>query len=133
MLCSAGMEAEKTLLVDKLARLTKSNKVLMEKNNQLNKELKDEVAHLTNENTKLKERVTKLNKDFASKLSATQSLICFSFIHHAQHGLMLECSRAPKRQDTPRGANEGKGAPGVEVQSDGRRNKACAGPDRHGT
>jgi hypothetical protein len=32
MLCSAGMEAEKTLLVDKLAWLTKRNEELMEKN-----------------------------------------------------------------------------------------------------
>jgi hypothetical protein len=32
MHCSAGMETEKTLLVDKLARLTESNKELMEKN-----------------------------------------------------------------------------------------------------
>jgi hypothetical protein len=32
MLCLAGMEAEKTLLVDKLAWLTKSNKELTEKN-----------------------------------------------------------------------------------------------------
>jgi hypothetical protein len=43
------MEAEKTL-VDKLARLAKSNKELVEKNNQLNKERKDEVARLTSEN-----------------------------------------------------------------------------------
>jgi hypothetical protein len=39
----------------------------MEKNDQLNKELKDKVARLTSENTKLKERVTKLDKDFLSK------------------------------------------------------------------
>jgi hypothetical protein len=32
MLCSAGMEAEKTLLVNKLARLMESNNELMEKN-----------------------------------------------------------------------------------------------------
>jgi hypothetical protein len=32
MHCSTGMETEKTLLVDKLARLTESNKELMEKN-----------------------------------------------------------------------------------------------------
>jgi hypothetical protein len=77
--------------------------------------------------------VTKLDKDFVSKLSATQSLIPFNIIHHAQHGLMLECSHAPKHQDRPRGTDEGKGALGVEVQSDGRRNKACVGPDWHGT
>jgi hypothetical protein len=65
------MEAEKMLLVDKLAQLSESNKELMEKNDQLDKELKDEVAHLTSENTKLKERVTKLDKDFLSKLSTT--------------------------------------------------------------
>jgi hypothetical protein len=41
------MEAEKTLLVEKLARLTESNKELMEKNTQLDKERKDEVARLT--------------------------------------------------------------------------------------
>jgi hypothetical protein len=105
----------------------------MEKNNRLDKECKDEVARLTSKNTKLKERVTKLDRDFASKLSTTQSLIPFSIIHHAHHGLMLECSRAPKRQDTPGGADEGKGALGVEVQSDGRRNKASARPDRYGT
>jgi hypothetical protein len=127
------MEAEKTLLVDKLARLTESNKELMEKNTQLDKERKDEAARLTSENTKLKERVTKLDKDFASKLSTTQSLIPFSIIHHAQHGLMLECSRAPKHQDTPGGTDEGKGALGVEMQGDGRRNQARAGPDRRGT
>jgi hypothetical protein len=33
MLCSVGMETEKMLLVDKLARLSESNKELMEKNN----------------------------------------------------------------------------------------------------
>jgi hypothetical protein len=49
------MEAEKTLLVDKLARLAESNKELVEKNNQLDKECKDEVARLANENTKMKE------------------------------------------------------------------------------
>jgi predicted nuclease with TOPRIM domain len=65
------MEAEKTLLVDKLAQLTKINKELMEKNTQLDKERQDEVARLTSENTKLKERVTKLDKDFASKLPTT--------------------------------------------------------------
>jgi predicted nuclease with TOPRIM domain len=81
--CSAGMEAEKMLLVDKLAWLVESNKELMEKNNQLDKERKDEVARLTSENTKLKERVIKLDKDFSSKLSTTQSLIPFSIIHHA--------------------------------------------------
>jgi hypothetical protein len=91
------------------------------------------VARLTSENTKLKEWVTKLEKDFASKLSTTQPLIPFSIIHHAQHGLMLEYSRAPKHQDTPGGANEGKRALGVEVQSDGRRNKAYARPNRYGT
>jgi predicted nuclease with TOPRIM domain len=109
------MEAKKTLLVDKLARLAESNKELVEKNNQLDKERKDEVARLTSENTKLKERVTKLDKDFVSKLSTTQSLIPFSIIHHAQHGLMLECSHAPKHQDRPGGTDEGKGALGVEV------------------
>jgi hypothetical protein len=75
---------------------------------QLDKEHKDEVARLTSENTKLKEWVTKLDKDFASKLSTTQSSIPFTIIHHAQHGLMLECSRAPKCQDTPGGTDEGK-------------------------
>jgi hypothetical protein len=49
------MELEKTLLVDKLARLTESNKELMKKNTQLDKEHKDEVSRLTSENTKLKE------------------------------------------------------------------------------
>jgi hypothetical protein len=49
------MEAEKTLLVDKLARLMESNKELMEKNTQLDKKHKDEVSRLTSENTKLKE------------------------------------------------------------------------------
>jgi hypothetical protein len=127
------MEAEKTLLVDKLARLAKSNKELVEKNNQLNKVYKDEVARLTSENTKLKEQVTKRDKDFSSKLSTMQSLIPFSIIHHAQHGLMLEYSHAPKHQDTPGGVDKGKGPLGVKVQGDGRRNKACARPDRHGT
>jgi hypothetical protein len=61
------MEAEKMLLVDKLARLLETNKELMKKNDQLDKELKDEVAHLTSENTKLMEWVTKLDKDFSSK------------------------------------------------------------------
>jgi hypothetical protein len=46
------MKAEKTLLVDKLA-LAESNKELVEKNNQLDKERKDEVARLTSKNTKL--------------------------------------------------------------------------------
>jgi hypothetical protein len=127
------MEAEKMLLVDKLAQLAESNKELVEKNSQLDKERKDEVARLTSENTKLKEWVTKLDKDFVSKLSTTQPLIPLSIIHHAQHGLMLECSRAPKHQDTPGVADKGKGALGVEVQGDGRRNKACARPNRHGT
>jgi hypothetical protein len=130
---SVGMEAEKMLLVHKLARLAESNKELVEKNNQLNKEHKDEVALLTSENTKLKERVAKLDKDFSSKLSTTQSLIPFSIIHHAQHGIMFNYSCAPKCQDTPGGVDEGKRALGVEVQDDGRRNKACAGLDRHGT
>jgi hypothetical protein len=110
-----------------------SNKELVERNNQLDKECKDEVARLTSENTKLKERVTKFDKDLSSKLSTTQSLIPFNIIHHAQHGLMLECSHAPKCQDTPGGANEGKGPIGIEVQGNGRRNQARAGPDRHGT
>jgi hypothetical protein len=127
------MEAEKTLLVDKLAQLTESNKELMEKNTQLDKEHKDEVARLTNENTKLKEQVTKLDKDFASKLSTTQSLIPLSIIYHAQHGLMLEYSHAPKHQGAPRGADEGKGPLGIELQGDGRRNQAHARPDRYGT
>jgi hypothetical protein len=61
------MRSEKMLLVDKLARLSETNKELMEKNDQLNKELKYKVAHLTSENTKLKEWVTKLDKDFLSK------------------------------------------------------------------
>jgi hypothetical protein len=51
----AGIEVEKMLLVDKLARLAESNKELVEKNDQLDKERKDEVARLTSENTKLKE------------------------------------------------------------------------------
>jgi predicted nuclease with TOPRIM domain len=71
MFCSAGMEAEKTLLVDKLAQLAKTNKELMEKNTQLNKECQGEVARLTSENTRLKERVTKLDKDFAGKPPTT--------------------------------------------------------------
>jgi hypothetical protein len=75
------MEAEKMLLVDKLVRLVESNKELVEKNDQLDKERKDEVARLTSENTKLKERVTKLDKDFSSKLSTTQLMIPFSIIH----------------------------------------------------
>jgi cell shape-determining protein MreC len=77
------MKAEKTLFVDKLAWLAKSNKELVEKNNQLDKEHKDDVARLTSENTNLKEQVTKLDKDFASKLSTTQSLIPSNIIHHA--------------------------------------------------
>jgi hypothetical protein len=127
------MEAEKMLLVDKLARLVESNKELVEKNDQLDKERKDEVARLTSENTKLKERVTKLDKDFSSKLSTTQFLIPFTIIHHAQHGLMLECSRMPKHKDTPGGTNKGEGPLGVQVQGDGIRNQASAGPDQHGT
>jgi hypothetical protein len=127
------MEAEKTLLVHKLAQLTKINKELMEKNTQLDKERQDEVARLTSENTKLKERVTKLDKDFASKLLTTQLLIPISTIHHAQHGPLLKCSCMPKRQDTPRGIDEGKGAPSIEVQGDGRGNQAHARPDRYGT
>jgi hypothetical protein len=47
MLYSVGMEAEKMLLVDKLARLAESNKELMEKNDQLDKKRIDEVARLT--------------------------------------------------------------------------------------
>jgi cellobiose-specific phosphotransferase system component IIB len=133
MFCSAGMEAEKTLLVNKLAPLAESNKELVEKNNQLNKERKDEAARLTSDNTKLKEQLTKLDKDFSSKLSTTQLLIPFSIIHHAQYGLMFECNRAPKHQDTPRSTNKGEGALDIEVQCDGRRNKACARPDQHGT
>jgi predicted nuclease with TOPRIM domain len=107
------MEAEKMLLVDKLARLAESNKELVEKSDQLDKAHKDEVARLTSENTKLKEQVSKLNKDFSSKLSTTQLLIPFTIIHHAQHGLMLECSRTPKRKDTPRGADKGEGPLGI--------------------
>jgi hypothetical protein len=61
------MEVEKTLLMDKLAQLAKTNKELMEKNTKLDKERQGEVARLTSENTKLKERVTKQDKDFASK------------------------------------------------------------------
>jgi hypothetical protein len=60
-------------------------------------------------------------------------LIPFGTIHHAQHGLMLECRHALKHQDTPRGADKGEGPLGVEVQGDGRRNKARAAPDQHGT
>jgi hypothetical protein len=118
------------LLIGKLARLAESNKELVEKNNQLGKERKDEVARLTSENTKLKERVTKLDKDFSSKLSTTQLLIPFSIVHHALHGLMLECSRTPKR--TPGDADKG-GPLGVQVQGDGTRNQARAGPNQHGT
>jgi hypothetical protein len=40
------MEAEKKLLIDKLARLAKSNNELVEKNSQLDKEHKYEVARL---------------------------------------------------------------------------------------
>jgi predicted nuclease with TOPRIM domain len=98
---SIGMEVEKTLLVDKLAQLTKINKELMEKNTQLDKEHKDEVVRLTSENTKLKEQVTKLEKDFTSKLPTTQLLIPISTLHHAQHGHMLGCSHAPKCQGAP--------------------------------
>jgi FtsZ-binding cell division protein ZapB len=127
------MEVEKALIVGKLAQLAESNKELVEKNNQLDKEHKDEVARLTSENTKLKEQVTKLDKDFSSMLSTTQLLIPFSIIHHAQHGLMLECSHAPKCQDTPGGVDKGEGPLDIEVQGNGRRNKARAGPDRHGT
>jgi predicted transcriptional regulator len=85
---------------DKLAWLAETNKQLVEKNDQLDKELKDEVARLTSENTKLKEWVSKLDKDFSSKLLITQLLISFTIIHHAQHRLMLECSRTPKHKDT---------------------------------
>jgi hypothetical protein len=67
MLCSAGMEAEKILLVNKLARLSETNKELMKKNENLDKELKCVVARLTSENTQMKEQVTKLDKDFSSK------------------------------------------------------------------
>jgi hypothetical protein len=126
------MEAEKMLLVDKL-RLAESNKELVEKNDQLDKERKDEVARLTSENTKLKERVTKLDKDFSSKLSTTQLMIPFSIIHHAQHGIMLECSCTPKHKDAPRGTNKGDRPICIQVQGDGTRNQARAGPDRHGT
>jgi hypothetical protein len=61
------MEAEKILLVNKLARLSETNKELMKKNEHLDKELKGVVARLTSENTKMKEQVTKLDKDFSSK------------------------------------------------------------------
>jgi hypothetical protein len=114
------MEVEKMLLVDKLAWLAESNKELVEKNNQLDKERKDKVAHLASENTKLKERVTKLDKDFSSKLLTTQFLIPFSIIHHAQHGFMLECSHMPKHKDTPRGADKGEGPLGVQMQGNGK-------------
>jgi hypothetical protein len=127
------MEAEKMLLVDKLARLAESNKELMEKNDQLDKKRIDEVARLTSENTKLKERVTKLDKEFSSKLSTTQLLIPFTIIHHAQHGLMLEGSHMPKCKDTPRGTDKGEGPLGVQVRGDGTRNQATARLDRHGT
>jgi hypothetical protein len=98
--CSIGMEAQRTLLVDKLAWLVESNKELIEKNTQLDKERKDEVVRLTSENTKMKERVTKLEKDFASKLLTTQLLIPIGTLHHAQHGPLLKCSCTPKHQDT---------------------------------
>jgi hypothetical protein len=133
MLCLAGMEVEKMLLIDKLARLSESYKELVEKNDQLNKEHKDEVTCLTSKNTNLKERVTKLDKDFSSKLSTTQLLISFTIIHHAQHGLMLECSHTPKHKDTPGGTDKGEGPLGVQVQDDGTRNQDSARPDQHRT
>jgi predicted nuclease with TOPRIM domain len=117
-----GMAAEKMLLDDNLARLSESNKELVEKNDQLDKELKDEVARLTSENTKLKEQVTKLDKDFSSKLSTTQLLIFFTIIHHTQHGLVLECSHTPEHKDTPGGADQGEGPLGVQVRGNGARN-----------
>jgi hypothetical protein len=126
------MEAEKAPLVDKLAQLTESNKELMEKSTQLDKERKDEVARLNSENIRLKEQVTKLDKDFASKLSTTPSLIPLSIIYHAQHDLPLEYSPAPEHQGAHGGTDEGKGPLGIEVQGDGRRNQARAGPDRYG-
>jgi hypothetical protein len=79
------------------------------------------------------EAETKLDKNFASKLSTTQLLIPISTIHHAQQGPLLKCSCTPKYQNTPGGIDKGKGAPGIEVQGDGRRNQACAGPDWYGT
>jgi hypothetical protein len=77
--------------------------------------------------------VTKLCKDFSSKLSTTQLLITFTIIHHAQHGLMLECSHTPKHKDTPGGADKGEGPLGIQVQGDGTRNQDSARLDRHGT
>jgi cell shape-determining protein MreC len=77
------MEVEKTLLVDKLAQLAKTNKELIEKNTQLDKERQGEVARLTSENTRLKEPMMKLGKDFTSKPSITQLLVLISTIHHA--------------------------------------------------
>jgi hypothetical protein len=77
--------------------------------------------------------VTKLDKDFSSKLSTTQLLIPFTIIHHAQHGLMLECSRIVKCKDTSGGADKGEGPLGIQVQGDGTRNQASAGPHWHGT
>jgi hypothetical protein len=94
----------------------------VEKNDQLDKELKDEVACLTSENTKLKEQVTKLDKDFSSKLSSTELLIFFTIIHHAQHGLVLKCSPTPEHKDTHGGADQGEEPPGVQVRGDGARN-----------
>jgi hypothetical protein len=73
-----------------------------------------------------------LHKDFSSKLSTTQLLIPFSIIHHVQHGLMLECSHAPKRKDTSRDTDKGEGPLGVQMQGDGTRNQAGARSDRHG-
>jgi hypothetical protein len=75
--------------------------------------------------------VTKLDKYFSSKLLTTQLLIPFSIIHHAQHGLMLECSHTPKCKGTPRGTDKGEKPLGVQVQSDGTRNQAHARPDWH--
>jgi hypothetical protein len=46
------MVVEKMLLVNKIARQAESNKELVEKNDQLEKEHSDEVARLTSENTK---------------------------------------------------------------------------------
>jgi predicted nuclease with TOPRIM domain len=109
------MEVEKMLLVDKLARLSESNKELVEKNDHLDKELKDEVARLTSKNTKLKEQVTKLDKDFSSKLSSTEFLIFFTIIHHAQYGLVLECSPTPEHKDAHGGADQGEEQLGVQA------------------
>jgi predicted nuclease with TOPRIM domain len=127
------MEAEKKLLVYKLARLSESNKELVEKNNQLDKELKDNVARLTSENTKLKEQVAKLDKDFSSKLSTTQLFIFFTVIHHAQHDLVLECSHTPEHKDTHGGADQGEEPLDVQVRGNGARNHASVGPDQLGT